>query len=116
MAASLPVSVWRREGADEPRWVAGHHCIRLDVLAYHRSATDDGVRADLHRPGDHYVGGQPSALTDLDVVAAAREGPLSIKAELVYLVHPGQYADVVPEEHVFPHPDMTTTGVEDRII
>src|SRR3954465_14635516 len=116
MAASLPVSVWRREGADEPRWVAGHHCIRLDVLAYHRSATDDGVRADLHRPGDQHVSGQPSALTDLDVVPAARDGLLSIKAELVYLVHPGENADVVPEKHVRAHGDMTATGVEDRRI
>jgi hypothetical protein len=74
------------------------------------------MSADLHRPGDQHVRGQPRTLADLDVVAAARHSSLPIKTELVHLVHAGEHADVVPEEHVLPHSDVTAAGVEDRIV
>jgi hypothetical protein len=37
-ASPLTVYVWRSQVADEPRRIACHHRVGLDVLAYHRSA------------------------------------------------------------------------------
>ena len=41
---------------------------------------------------------------------------LPLDAELVYLVHARENADVVPEEHVLAHGDATAAGVEDRVV
>jgi hypothetical protein len=41
---------------------------------------------------------------------------LPLDAELVYLVHARENADVVPEEHVLAYGDATPTGVEYRVV
>jgi hypothetical protein len=42
--------------------------------------------------------------------------PLSLESELVNLMHTGEYANVVPEEHVLAYCYVTAAGIENRII